>query len=788
VGLGVIVKRFDTTYGAVSFLALMVAFGNGGNAAAQQSSPLPAVVVQKPVPQKPRSPEPAKHVARGARSRPARGTRKAGTRLPSRATARRVVAAEPASGGGEGSAAAVPGAYAQAAKTFTPTASFGPLGQKSIKDTPASITVVPQDVIVNQQAKQVNDLLHFLPSVEIRDQQGFDISRPQARGFQGGIIQNTRLDGLNVIGTTAIPAENLDHIEVLNGVSGALYGPSTPAGTFNYVLKRPTEVPTFRYIESFDSHSIFTEQVDAGGFTGPGNRIGYRINLVHGQGESYVKDSYLNRSLGSLALDYHFDNHTVLETNFSHYATDATGLPGSIVYAGKPSTTILPNNLNPTTPGLGQPGAGVNLRSDIAVVKFKHDFNSDWHFEMGGLYENAVRNLYGITNTLTDAAGNYSVTRNFAAVPRFTTLSNSAYLNGHVDIFGTKNDITIGTNGYLQTMYNYNAGFSAIPPLGTANLANPIVFPNPGSPGSPGQYYSGYSRNQSIITGDTLHFNDLVAVQGVLNTSFLKSGSLAQNATVTSTDTRNFALSHTDSLILTPTKKLTGYFTYASSIEQGDTALTGTANANQILPPYHDEMYEIGAKYAVNDNFLVSLAGFRMTRPYAFTQATTNIFAVGGLQRNYGVELFGQGSITPDLSMLGGVTWIDARLQNSGMVATDDRLIVGVPHWKLDTLFDYHPSFFYGGALTAAVHYEDARPAINTNTSYASSFASLDIGARYSATVMNHHATFRFQVINVNDARYYVSVADGNIVGSPGANTAYLGTPRTFQASMELDF
>ncbi len=66
------------------------------------------------------------------------------------------------------------------------------------------------------------------------------MSRPQSRGFQGSIVQNTRLDGLNVVGTTAIAAENLGGIEVLNGLAGSLYGPQTPAGVFNYVLKRPT--------------------------------------------------------------------------------------------------------------------------------------------------------------------------------------------------------------------------------------------------------------------------------------------------------------------------------------------------------------------------------------------------------------------------------------------------------------------------------------------------------------------------------------------------------------------
>lgn len=683
-------------------------------------------------------------------------------------------------------------AYASKARTGAKTAVLGPLGNVAIKDTPHAVTVVPQDVLVNQQIQQVNDALRFLPSVEIRDQQGFDISRPQARGFQGSIVQNTRLDGLNVVGTTAIAAENLQSIQVLNGPSGALFGPETPAGVFDYILKRPTDVPLFRAIEGFDSRGVFTEWIDAGGRLGPDNRIGYRVNLVHGQGEQYVRSSYENRTLGSLALDYHLDNQTVLETNYSHYAPDSTGLPGAIVYDGnstnpRVASTQIPNGLNPSTPGLGQPGAGVNLRSDTAVVKLKHDFNADWHLEAGGLFENAVRNLYGITNTLQNNSGDYVVTKNFNAVSLFTVASNEAYLRGRIDLFGTRNDVTLGTNGYALNMYNPSSSIQQT--LGSSNLANPTLFlPLPSVPSYAYKYRSGNLQNQSLITGDTLHFNDKVAIQGVLSTSFLSSKSFSVAGATTSSDTRDFALSPTASLILTPTNRITGYFTYASSVEQGDTAPTGTVNANQTLSPYHDELYEVGVKYQLTPGLLVTLDGFRMTRPYASTPQDTNVFAVVGSQRNYGIELFGQGALTPDISLLGGVTFIDARLQNSGVAATNNKLIVGVPKYKVDEFVDYHPYFFRGGALTAAVHYEDARAATNTNLSYANAFVSVDLGARYSADLGTHHATVRFQVLNVNDARYYVSVADGNIVGSPGANTAYLGAPRTYHASLELDF
>jgi len=42
--------------------------------------------------------------------------------------------------------------------------------------------------------------------------------------------------------------------------------------------------------------------------------------------------------------------------------------------------------------------------------------------------------------------------------------------------------------------------------------------------------------------------------------------------------------------------------------------------------------------------------------------------------------------------------------------------------------------------------------------------------------------------LNVGNTFYYSSVADGNIVGSPGANTAYLAPPRTYLASIKMDF
>lgn len=674
--------------------------------------------------------------------------------------------------------------YAASAQYHTATIDVGPLGNQSILKTPISLTVVPEALIVNQQAKTVNDVLRNLPSVEIRDQQGLEVSRPQSRGFQGTIVQNTRLDGLNVIGTTAIPAENLSGIEVLNGVAGSLYGPETPAGVFDYMLKRPTSEPLLRFIESFDSNDIFTEQVDLGGMLGSNDQFGYRLNLVYGDGEGYVNHSDSNRTLLSGAFDYHLDSQTVLETNFSHYKTDVTGLPGSVVYdSGK--STVLPKAVDPTKVGLGQPGAGTDLVSDTEVVKLKHDFGNGWTFEVGGLYENAVRDLYGITNTFVDNNGNYNTTKNFTAVPRFTIASNIAQINGHFDAFGLTNDLAIGTNGFTNGQYSYLNSIAV--PLGSANVSHPVVFPTKPTPDSGGEYKSGTLKQQSIIVGDTLHLDEQWAVQGVLNASYISAKSYSATGVVKSSDSRDAAISPTVSVLYQPSAQLSTYVTFSRSIEQGEAAPAGTANANDFLAPYHDKQYEAGAKYAVSDDMLLTLAAFRMERPLADTNADTNVFAVVGTQRNVGAELFAQGNLSSQFSVLGGITYINARLRDTGVASTNDKLVVGVPHVKSDVSLDYHPDFARGYALTATAHFESERAATNTNNSFAPSYATFDIGARYSTRFRRHAATLRAQVINIGDKNYYSSVADGNIVGSPGANTAYYGAPRTFLVSLEVD-
>src|SRR3569833_1585074 len=100
-----------------------------------------------------------------------------------------------------------------------------------------------------------------------------------------------------------------------------------------------------------------------------------------------------------------------------------------------------------------------------------------------------------------------------------------------------------------------------------------------------------------------------------------------------------------------------------------------------------------------------------MTRPLAQTVAGTNVFLVIGTQRNWGAELYGQGALGPDLSLLGGITYVDAWCEGSLLPNTNDRRVVGVPQWKADVAADLHPLALRGLAFTGALHFESDRAA-----------------------------------------------------------------------------
>ncbi len=653
----------------------------------------------------------------------------------------------------------------------------GPLGDAPLLDTPYSISVVPVQLAENQQLESVRELFRYIPSV-----QGENI-RPQSRGLQAGVVQNTRIDGLNIAATTDYAIEQFDRVEVLNGLAGALYGPASPAGTFNYVFKRPTADPLNAVTLAYASQDSLIEHADLSRRFGPDDMFGVRVNLLNQAGENYVDDSGLKRRLVSLAADARVRPGTLLEFDFSTYRYIDTGFPGTFSLAqGVPFPSSVPDV---TKRGYGLPWAGDNNETHIFAGRIFQDLAQDWKLSGGLLYMTNDRASTAPTDTITNASGAYTATTVNTTFALDRVLSNNAALNGKVTVAGLTNDLFLGTTGFTWQRYTpYQTGAIT---LGKANLADPVVFGEPVLPNFQNRYRAQATDQQSFNFGDTLEIGRQISVMAAASQSWISATNISKTGAITSQYAAD-GLSPTASLIYKPLANMTAYLTYADSLQQGDTAPAGTTNAGDALAPYRSKEWELGYKVDVQKVNL-TLALYQIERPYAFTQPDKT-FALGGEQRNRGLELTANGRVTPDLNVFAGLSLIDPKLLDTGSAATSDKDILGLSKVTLDVLLEYRVPALPELTLSTNVQYASRRAGNYTNTDYVDGYTVVDLNARYQMHVAGRPVALRLAADNVGDERYWANIAPVGQNGYTGTDsgTGTLGAPRTFRFSIEVGF
>lgn len=655
-------------------------------------------------------------------------------------------------------------------------ATLGNLGKREIRNTPYSVQVVSPALMTRQQLKSITDIYRYMPSV-----QG-DGARPQTRGMQGSVVQNTMIDGLNVVSTTDYAAGQFDHIEVLNGLGGSLYGPANPAGLFNFVTKRPTDVA--QHSLTFGAGTGLSHLV-SGDFSGPlddHDRLRYRANFLDDEGNGYVSGSKKRRQLFSLALDANLTDKTVLETNLSDYYFYDKGLPGKFALG---SGLSFPSAPNPKTVHLGQYYAGDDNHTLTASLHLKHDFDGNWQGEVGVLRQIADRESTAVTNTFTDNAGHYKTTTSSATASRFTLNSYLANLNGEVDTGWLHHQISTGIRGFVWKNNNPVRGGTLT--LGSASLDNPQPFNEPDYPDFTHRYHSATATQQAFLLSDTLTFTPQWSLLLAGSESLLNSANYAKTGSRTS-DSSDSGFSGSASLMYKPVDPLTLYVTYADSLQQGDTAPAGANNAGNILSPYRSRQVEVGSKLAVN-KVLLTAALFQIDRPFAYT-TNSGDYAVDGNQRNRGLELMADGDLSDNLHLYGGMTWLDPRLRDTASATTDDKQIVGLARYTASLFAAYDLPFLSGTDVHGGMHYVGRRSSDNANDNWVDSYATFDIGSGYQTRLFNTATTFRLDMTNLTNRHYWTNIVPGGLNGYSGAGyaSAQIGEPRMVQVSMQLNF
>ncbi len=118
----------------------------------------------------------------------------------------------------------------------------GTLDGASLLETPLSATVVTRDLLSDQNARLLSDVVKNDASIgEDYAPVGY-YSDFEIRGFPIDLATGLQINGMTIAGEQDVPLESKERVEFLKGIAGVESGVASAGGLIKYVSKRPATV------------------------------------------------------------------------------------------------------------------------------------------------------------------------------------------------------------------------------------------------------------------------------------------------------------------------------------------------------------------------------------------------------------------------------------------------------------------------------------------------------------------------------------------------------------------
>lgn len=647
-----------------------------------------------------------------------------------------------------------------------------------IIETPQSVYVINEDLIADQQAFRLDQVLQNDSSVQKSNNFLGAYSSYQIRGFTLSNTANYLRDGQPFYHVTAPPVEILERVEVLKGPSSVLYGTLAPGGLINLIPKRPTRERQTSIKATVGSFDLQHYHIDHGGPITDSGNLRYRINAVYEDSNSFREfvdgsDFNTKRKTVSAAVDWDASERTSLRINFDLTEDDRPQDIGLVNLTGDFSNQS--HDLIYNQPWTQYDSDVWNLAAEL-----NHEFSEYLSLRTGYSFHDFKRERYdNQPRGLPDADGNI----NIRARRRLNRREFSTY---YVDLIGDfqtgplKHEILFGVNQTDVDIVNNETERNEV---FATNIFNPVVIPDPQIATRPEKDLGTEDRS-----GVTIH--DVISI-----------GEQWRVLVGARYDEFNFEIRNPDGntrfeqdadyvtprfgalYLLNPGLSL--YGSYSQSFEPNAIVSAAFANAGEVLDPTVSEQFEVGIKWeALNGRLLTTGALFTIDRKdAAFEDVLSNTIVQRGKQTHEGAEITVAGLIGEHISITGSATYLSAEFTEDDNPDLIGNTPAGVPDLALSLASEYA---FLGGALNGLSiqggwFYEGDRPIDDANTFDLDAYNRIDLGLKYLLTRGESAPDFilRLTAQNITDEEYFKG-------RSPlGINPE---RPREIRASVEVKF
>jgi len=710
---------------------------------------------------------------------------------------------------------------AQDATSYNVEKASSPKYTAPLVDTPRSVTVIPQQVLKDTGALNMQDALRTVPGITFGAGEGGNPQgdRPFIRGFdaQG----DTYLDGVRDTGSQSREIFAVESIEVSKGPNSAIGGRGAAGGTINLVSKKAHlgnsldggftwgSDQTQRY--TFDGNYQFTDSA-AG-----------RLNLMSHESNVAGRDQ-VDYDRWGVAPSLVFGLGTDTRVNLDYYHLESndtpdSGIPYSIPTAGSAART----KANPDKPNDG--GDSSNFygladrdfrkgRTDTATFAIEHDLTDALTIKNTLRHGTSMQDY--ILTQPDDSQGNVNRgtvwRRANTRVSNTETTTNQTDLFGDVYIAGFKNSFSTGlelSNEESQkssytvattTGFTANGGRTTVCPVGASTGFNctSLANPNPNDPwnGAISRNYAGTdtkANTYALYVFDTLELSEQWLVNMGLRYDHFdteyKSYNGAGATTFKGDDVSEFVTGQFG-VVYKPAPNGSIYASYATSATppgatlgegQDGNPLSGTPDRSGNLlssdmEPETTKNYEIGTKWDFfNDRLSLTADVFRTEKENARVQVNTTTYENAGKTRVQGFELSASGKLTDKWQIFAGYAFMDSEQIDGGDMpankANNGNELPNTPRnsASLWTTYQVTPKLTIGGGA----FYVDDVFGSTANTTMVDSYVRYDAMAAYKLT---KNIDLQLNVQNLTDETYYDKAFSTHFANQAAGRTALLST------------
>ena len=557
-----------------------------------------------------------------------------------------------------------------------PNASTATRTDTPVLDIPASIQVIPQQVLEDQQVTRLDEALSNVSGVTfggtfVNTSLNFNI-----RGFDAPTLRNGFRDFGGFTGVSPT-ITNLERVEVLKGPASILYGEVQPGGLINLVTEQPLSEPTYELAARVGNRGVFQPQVDLSGPITPDQRLLYRLNASYFHDDGFTDfDQDIKQTFVAPVLAWQISERTNLTIN-AEYLNDQQPFETGLVAFGDGVVDV------PFDRIISEPDNFTDSELFRIGYDLKHDFNEQWHIRNAFEYSNRdLQNVSALPLDFDETTGfvtrfpsqqeldteNFSLQTNI--VGEFATGSVGHTLLAGVDLNRTEDSEVTGFDFFTPSFLDI---FNPVYGLVTIDEENlPLFADNDIQTDRLGIYL----QDQIDIT------DNLILLAGI------RYDTVEQETTNNPTDLDPIGSETTQNddawtprvgIVYQPADFLSLFASYSQSF----TPNLGTTAAGDPLEPEEGEGFEVGIKAELLEgDLLATLAYFDITRQNVATPDPLDPFSsvATGKQRSQGVELDIVGEIMPGWNIIASYAYTNARVTEDNVIPDGNGLFNAPEH------------------------------------------------------------------------------------------------------------